>query len=99
MLLSSVAANTSNYDACHQTVPTCLFGGAVSAGSALKPTLHLSLYHTVDYCGRYPMMTRDSIGERQRGRCATSRVKSESQTVVTILFVLLHCEQKMRTFV
>lgn len=40
VLLSSAAANTSDYNACHQTLPTCLFAGAISAGRALKPTFH-----------------------------------------------------------
>ncbi len=40
VLLSSAAANTCDCNTCHQMVPMCSFAGAISKGSAAKPTFH-----------------------------------------------------------
>lgn len=68
--------------------------GAISAGSTLKPTFHLSHHHTMDYCGVHHdcvhqrVMAEGSRSERQRGG---RRDRSQSQMAGTVLSVPFQC--------
>lgn len=93
VLLSSAAANTSDSNACHQTVPT--------AGSALKPTFHLSHHHTVDYCGarhycvhQQCMADSSHSGEQRRGsRDRREGDRSFCSTGTTVSLSILNREE------